>query len=228
MNDLRVLVVDDEPLAAEGHASYVQRVPGFEVAGVTGTVQETLRMLRGHEVDLVLLDLNLPDGNGLDIVRRIRAAGGTVDILPITAAREARLVRNAVALGVIGYLLKPFTFNDLRERLEAYQRFRLQLASDEVTTQRGVDAVFRDLRRPVEAPSVAPKGLVNEVLDEVIAALRASAPEGMSASEVAHGLDTSRVTARRYLQYLADQGRAIRSQRTGGSGRPEVIFTWHE
>lgn len=228
MSSLQVLVVDDEPFAAEGHAAYVRRVPGFEVAAVTGSVWESLRVLHDSQIDLVLLDLNLPDGNGLDIVRRIRAAGGTVDILPITAAREARLVRNAVALGVIGYLLKPFTFNDLRERLEAYQHFLLQLASDEVTTQRGVDAVFRDLRRPVEVSAVAPKGLVNEVLEEVIAVLRASTPEGLSASEVARVLDTSRVTARRYLQYLADQGRALRSQRVTGSGRPEVVFTWHE
>ncbi len=89
MSDLRVLIVDDEPLAAEGHAAYVRRVPGFDVAGITGTVQETLRVLRSHDVDLILLDLNLPDGNGLDIVRCIRAAGGSTDILTITAAREA-------------------------------------------------------------------------------------------------------------------------------------------
>jgi len=116
MSDLRVLIVDDEPLAAEGHAAYVRRVPGFDVAGITGTVQETLRVLRSHDVDLILLDLNLPDGNGLDIVRCIRAAGGSTDILTITAAREARLVRSAVGLGVVGYLLKPFTFADLPAR----------------------------------------------------------------------------------------------------------------
>lgn len=228
MSDLRVLIVDDEPLAAEGHAAYVRRVPGFDVAGITGTVQETLRVLRSHDVDLILLDLNLPDGNGLDIVRCIRAAGGSTDILTITAAREARLVRSAVGLGVVGYLLKPFTFADLRERLEAYQHYRARLDSPGLTTQRGVDAVFRDLRRPAVGAGLPPKGLAGEMLEQVIAVLREASPAGMSASEVARPLGTSRVTARRYLQYLADEGRVARSQRATGSGRPEVVFTWQE
>lgn len=226
MRELRVLVVDDEPLSASGHAEYVRRVPGFEVVGTAGTVRAAIQSLARGEIDLVLLDLNLPDGHGLDIVRAIRAAGRPVDILTITAGREVDLVRAAVSLGVVGYLLKPFTFADLRERLEAYRRYRESLAASTTASQADVDALFRDLRRPVAAGGLPPKGLAAEVLDRVVEHLTHAGTDGLSASQVGSALGMSRVTARRYLQYLADEGRAVRGQRLGGSGRPEITFTW--
>lgn len=226
MRELRVLVVDDEPLAAAGHAEYVRRVAGFSVIGTVGTVRAALQSLATGDIDLVLLDLNLPDGHGLDIVRVIRAAGRPVDILTITAGREVEFVRAAVSLGVVGYLLKPFTFPDLRERLDSYRRYREGLAASTTASQTGVDALFRDLRRPVAAGGLPPKGLTGEVLDRVVEQLGQAGTTGLSASEVGTALGMSRVTARRYLQYLADQGRAVRGQRLGGSGRPEVTFAW--
>ncbi|MGC5616530.1 response regulator [Georgenia sp. Z1491] len=226
MDDLRVLIIDDEDVAVTGHSEYVRRVPGFAVAGTASTTQEALRFLAGTRVDLVLLDLNLPDGHGLDIARALRAGGHPADVMAITAAREIELVRAAVSLGGVGYLLKPFTFADLRDRLEAYRRYREGLAAADAASQSGVDSVFRELRRPVLATDNAPKGLVGSVLDRVIGVLRAGGPEGLSASEVGGEVDVSRVTARRYLQYLADSGRADRGQRLGGSGRPEVTYTW--
>ena len=75
MPDLRVLVVEDEPVALEAHAAYVARVPGFVVAATAGTSQEALRALQAHDVDVVLLDMFLPDRHGLDVIRAMRAAG---------------------------------------------------------------------------------------------------------------------------------------------------------
>ena len=225
MPDLRVLVVDDEATVAAGHAEYVRRVPGFALVGTAGTVQGAVAILSRTPVDLVLLDLNLPDGHGLDVVRGIRASGRPIDILTITAAREVDLVRSALSLGVVGYLLKPFTFGDLRDRLEAYRRYREGLAAATSASQAAIDAMVGELRRPALA-GATPKGLARDVLDAVISTLTDAHPAALSASEVADAVGTSRVTARRYLTYLADEGRATRAHRLGGSGRPEVTFAW--
>ena len=225
MTELSVLIVEDEPLVADAHRDYVGRVEGFVLAGVAGTVQAAVRALARQPIDLVLLDLNLPDGSGLEVLRGVRAAGRPVDILTITAAREFEPVRAALTLGVGGYLLKPFTFADLRDRLEAYRRYRADLAGAPSANQATVDAMFGELRRPTD-PGNAPKGLDRGVLDDVIALLRDAGAAGRSASEIGVAVGLSRVTARRYLQYLTEQGRTVRSQRLGGSGRPEVLFTW--
>ena len=83
----------------------------------------------GQPVELVLLDMNLPDLHGLDIARRMRAAGLFADIIAITAVRELNIVRSAVATGVVQYLIKPFTYATFADKLRSYRLFREQLAS---------------------------------------------------------------------------------------------------
>ena len=226
MDELRVLVVGDEPGAAADHAGYVRRVTGFEVTGIAASAREALRILARHDIDLVLLDLGLPGGHGLEVARLMRATGATADIMTITAARDVELFRAAVSLGAVGYLLKPVTFADLRERLAAYRRYRAGLAEADTISQSRVNAVLRELRHTASPGAATPKGLAAEMLDRVIAALQVAGPAGASATEIGRQVGRSRVTARRYLQYLADEGRAQRRQRPGEAGRPEVVFSW--
>ena len=101
MPDLRVLVVEDDPVAAEAHRTYVDRLPGFSCLGIAGTAARALQVLSREQVDLVLLDMNLPDGHGLDVVRRMRAAGNQTDVVAVTAAREVAAVQAAARIGVV-------------------------------------------------------------------------------------------------------------------------------
>jgi response regulator of citrate/malate metabolism len=222
--DIRVLVVDDEPLIAEAHRAYTEKVPGFAVVGVAHTARDAMAALRSAPVDLVLLDLNLPDKHGLEIARALRTAGSGTDVLAVTSARDIAMVRAAVALGVTHYLLKPFTFAAFRDKLDRYAQYRSQLLdAGEVAAQHEIDRVFATLRGTPQGS--LPKGLDARTLDLVLGALRAvPGPAGQSAAEVAARIGTSRVTARRYLEHLADAGRVIRSPRYGGPGRPEVEY----
>jgi len=223
MNAIRVLVVEDEPVAADAHRAYVERVPGFQVAGVVHTAADAIRRLTEGGVDLVLLDLYLPDRHGLDLVRAMRAAGHPADVIAVTSARDLTVVRAAVSQGVVQYLLKPFAFATLRDRLERYAEYRAQLsAQDAAGSQDEVDRVLSALRGSSAAD--LPKGLSQPTLDAVVAALRGR--PGSSAAEVATEVGASRVTARRYLEYLADSGAVQRATRYGGTGRPEVEYRW--
>jgi response regulator of citrate/malate metabolism len=221
---LQVLVVEDEPIAAGAHTAYIERVEGFAVAGTVGTGQAALKALQDRQVDVVLLDMNLPDRHGLDVVRAMRAGGHTADVIAVTSARDLEVVRAAVSLGVVQYVLKPFVFATLRERLLAYRAYRDQLrAAAQVGTQAEVDEVIAGVRAAGETR--LPKGMSEELLSRVSRALR-EANEGRSASELAEQLGVSRVTARRYAEYLCDGRLAARSSRYAGSGRPEVEYRW--
>jgi response regulator of citrate/malate metabolism len=218
---IRCLVVEDDPVAAEAHRHYVERVPGFTVTGVVHSGGEVLRALQREPVDLLLLDFYLPDTHGLDICRAVRAAGHAVDVIAVTSARDLAVVRAAVSAGVVQYLLKPFTFATMRDKLERYAKFRA--GRGEAAGQDEVDSLLATLRSPESAP--LPKGMSRPTLDAVVAALRA-AGDGLSAGGASEGIGVSRVTARRYLEYLADNGLAGRRLQYGQVGRPELWYHW--
>lgn len=221
----RVLVVEDEEVAAAAHAAYVARVSGFEVAGVARSGADAVRLLRDDPaVDLILLDMHLPDVHGLELLTRIRQEGRHCDVIAVTSARDLDVVRRAVAQGVVQYLLKPFTFAGLRAKLEQYAAYRDQLdASEQEVVQDEVDQLLGMLR-PTSDSAQLPKGMSAGTLRLVTDRLRSGA--GQSASEVAEALGTSRVTARRYLEHLAESGLVDRQPRYGGGGRPEVEYRW--
>jgi len=223
---VRVLVVEDEALAAEAHAAYTARVEGFEVAGIARSAGDAARHLAtDSRVDLILLDMHLPDGHGLGLLQRLRAAGHLCDVIAVTSARDADVVRHAVAQGVVLYLIKPFTFATFRGKLEQYAAYRAQLeAADPEVIQDEVDRMLGSLRTTATG-KVLPKGMSAETLTQVTRVLRDS-PAALSASEVAAVVGTSRVTARRYLEHLAEIGQLERQPRYGGSGRPEVEYRW--
>lgn len=222
---LRVLVVEDEPTTAEAHGEYVGRVPGFELGGTVHTGQEALRALSRGGLDLVLLDMNLPDMHGLDIVRAMRSAGDTTEVIAVTSARELPVVRSSMSLGITQYLLKPFLFSALRERMEACARHRESLAADHVVASQ--QAVDRLLTQPRPAGgNTLPKGLSPGSLDAVTRLLHESNGP-LSASEVAERMSSSRVTARRYLEYLCSIGLASRRPRYSSPGRPVVEYLWN-
>lgn len=234
MSDIRVLVVEDEPVASAAHAAYVGRLEGFTLAGTAPDGQSALRLLSeflasGEPVELVLLDMNLPDLHGLDIARRMRAAGILADIIAITAVREVAIVRSAVAIGVVQYLIKPFTYATFADKLASYRLFRQQLAAPQSgssktgASQSDVDQAFASLRAPSEMP--LPKGLSASTLESVQEFMKGRS-KAVSATEVMDALGMSRVTARRYLEYLADAGTASRSPRYGTPGRPENEYRW--
>jgi response regulator of citrate/malate metabolism len=235
MTDIRVLVVEDEPVAAAAHAAYVGRLDGFSLAGTAPDGQSALRLLNdfsaaGNPVELVLLDMNLPDLHGLDIARRMRASGLFADIIAITAVRELNIVRSAVAIGVVQYLIKPFTYATFADKLASYRLFREQLASSgsggtkSGASQSDVDQAFASLRAPSELP--LPKGLAPSTLDAVKEFMKQQ-DGAVSATEVMDVLGMSRVTARRYLEYLADAGTVVRTARYGAPGRPENEYRWN-
>jgi response regulator of citrate/malate metabolism len=220
---IRTLVVDDDYMSASIHRSYVERVPGFEPVGEAHSGAEALAMVRRLRPDLVLLDIYLPDISGLDVIRRLRQEGESVDVIAVTAAKDVKTLRSAMQGGVVHYLVKPFLFETFRERLERYAALRGRLERLREANQEEVDRLFSLLR--AQGRGGLPKGISAPTLSLVVDAVREAGAE-VTAVEVAARAGISRGTARRYLEYLEGLGTIELSLRYGAAGRPEHRYRW--
>jgi response regulator of citrate/malate metabolism len=221
---IEVLVVDDDTRVARVNAAYVEKVPGFHVAGEAHSAAEALRRLEElPRLDLVLMDHYLPDDTGLEVVREMRRRGHRTDVIMVTAARDVSTVQEAMRQGALQYLVKPFAFAGLRSKLEAYAQLRRTLDGGGEAEQAEVDRIFGALSAPTE-PDL-PKGHSPTTAELVRQALmHADGP--LSAQEIAERTGVSRQTAQRYLKLLERTGRATLTLKYGDAGRPEHRYVW--
>ncbi|MFJ3720243.1 response regulator [Streptomyces sp. NPDC090057] len=224
-----VLVVDDDFRVAEINAKYVAKVPGFRVAARAHSAAQALAALERAAIDLVLLDHYLPDQTGLELVHRMREQGHGTDVIMITAAGDVTTVQQAMRLGALHYLVKPFTFAALRTRLDSYAALRRtvdRVGGRGLTGQEQVDRIFGALRTsPAPSAPGLPSGHSEPTTDLICDVLH-GAGQPLSAHEVAARTGLSRSTAQRYLRHLEQAGRLSLSLKYGDTGRPEHKYAW--
>jgi response regulator of citrate/malate metabolism len=219
---IRVLIVEDDYHVATIHGAYVRRVEGFDVAGHASTYASGRSEIRRLAPTLVLLDLYLPDGDGLELIREtLEGQDPPPDYLVITAARDMKSVRRAMQLGAVHYLVKPFSYPQLEDRLIAYRELRRRLdrigdAEQREAEQHEVDALYNLLR----GPAGLPKGQAGPTMASIRELLQMSGSD-LSAADIAAAIGISRSTAQRYLAELARQGRVELRLHYGTAGRPE-------
>jgi response regulator of citrate/malate metabolism len=212
-----VLVVDDDFMVAEIHRRFVEQVDGFRAVGVARTGAEALTAARQLRPQLILLDVYLPDMTGLEVLQQLRSGGDGVGVIMITAARELDTVTGALDGGAADYLIKPFEFEQLKSKLEAFAARADALESAEGVDQSLIDTLFGGAGAQSHQ-EVMPKGLGAETGRLVLDAVNEAGE--VSAAECAERVGISRVSARRYLEYYLRTG-ALDIRLQYGVGRPE-------
>jgi response regulator of citrate/malate metabolism len=223
---IRTLVVDDDYRVATVHAASIDRVEGFTAVGQAHSCDEARSLVESLRPDLLLLDLYLPDGHGLDLIRSMTDLDITPrpDFIVITAAQDVASVRNAMQLGAMYYLVKPFGFAQLREQLTAYRQLQAGLDQVAVANQQTVDALYGLMRGPAER--LADRRRMPPTMARVLDTVRA-AEHDISAADVADQLGVSRATAQRYLADMVRRGVVELVLNYGSTGRPEHRYRIH-
>lgn len=225
---ISVLVVEDDRTVAMVHRRVVERVPGYAVIGIAYTGREAIERVLEDRPKLVVLDIYLPDVPGLEVLRRIRAAGLGTDVIVISAAREPDTVREALRAGAVDYLLKPFRVDRLIESLKAYQRRLADLERDgqREVSQAEIDRLLGRGQSGSTDPDL-PKGVDAVTLQRILHVFDGR-PGGLTTEEVARVAGVSRSTAHRYLRYLATSGKIEVEPLYGSVGRPELRYRRRE
>ncbi|MFO7764871.1 MAG: response regulator [Pelovirga sp.] len=220
---IRVLVVEDDLRIADLHQRFVSKLEGFEVIGVAGRIDDATEMVDILQPDLVLLDLFFPEGNGMDLLRHIRAAEQPCDVILITAAREITTLQNALRGGVFDYIVKPVFFPRFQEALQNFRALHHATRTGASLEQKDVDRLLHS-QIPVEAETGSipmPKGIDSLTLSKVRQVFADPEVADLSAEDVGRIIGASRSTARRYLEYLSTEGYLKADLIYGVVGRPE-------
>lgn len=221
---IRTLVVDDDFRVAHIHAASIERIDGFVCIGQAHTAADARAKILESAPDLLILDIYLPDQDGLSLLRSLTGEGAAPDCIFITAARDLESVRAAMGLGAMYYLVKPFGFAQLRDKLETYRRWRTEVANQppgNEADQSRVDALY-DMFRGSGGQSGAAR-LLPPTMAKILRAVQA-ADGPIGASAIAAQLGISRPTAQRYLTELHRRGALELDLEYGSTGRPVNLY----
>jgi two-component system, NarL family, response regulator DevR len=140
-NPLRLLVVDDHEVVRQGLVALLERREAFQVVAEAGTVAEAIEQARRHRPDIVIMDVRLPDGSGIEACRAIRAELPETRVVMLTSYPDEEAVLSAIVAGASGYLLKQIRGRDLVAALETVGRGGSLL--DPAVTERVLDRIRR-------------------------------------------------------------------------------------
>lgn len=213
----RVMIVEDDELVRTIHRTLVADTPGFQVVSAVGTLAQAEQDLGQLTVDLLMVDIYLPDGNGLDWVSGLPRTPSSPDVIMVTAANDLPTVQTAVRSGVLDFLIKPFDRQRLQAAFQRHQQ-RRAVSSAGHLTQSGVDRLLR--HDPV---THLPKGIDAATLTRVQHLLDRG-PEAWSAELAGKHLGVSRITAWRYLEYLVGLSFATVDVQYQTTGRPLKLY----
>jgi len=218
MELIDVVIVEDDPMVIEINRSFVNAVAGFRVSGTAKTGSEALNLIKELVPALTLLDVYLPDTNGVLVLQEIRKQGLPTDVILVTAAHDAETIQNSFRYGAVDYIIKPFKFNRLQAALENYALLRKRLSKKTHFRQEDLDGLSLN-RRGAGSPDDLPKGLNSLTLRQILLYLLKQ-EQPLSAEEIAAALGLARVTARRYLEYLCQLQKVELELQYGSVGRP--------
>jgi len=224
MGDLTIVIAEDDPKISEIQSRFIEKIEGFEVVGIGNTIAESEEIIDVFQPDLVLLDVFFPDGNGVDLMWKIRRLYKNIDVIFITAAKEVETLQDAIRGGAFDYVLKPMTFSRFRLTLEKFSEHRNKLKKITSLDQTHVDQIIHPVQESVQTDARMPKSINALTLEKVEDEVRKIDSDGLNAEVMGLNVGISRTTARRYLEFLVSRGAVKPSLVYGSVGRPERLY----
>ena len=214
----KVLIVEDDPMVTMINEQYVKKNKNFELVGKCSDGLSALEFLEHNEVDLIVLDVYMPHMDGFETLRRIRNKQIAVEAIMVTAANDRNSLEEALHLGIVDYLVKPFTFDRFQMALEKYISQNNALKDFETLNQKNIDHIIDNTHK--KGDELYPKGIQEKTLELIMDYLRANEKLWFTGDDIAERIGLTGVTVRRYMNYLAESGRVIGEMNYETGGRP--------
>lgn len=214
----KVLIVEDDPMVAMINEQYIKRNKNFTVVGKCKDGRSAISFLEANEVDLMILDVYMPLMNGFEALRAIRNKNISVDVIMVTAANDRDSLEEALHLGIVDYLVKPFTVDRFGVALDKFIAQHNALRGMNTLDQSNIDYIIDNSHRKSE--ELYPKGIQEKTLETIMEYLTKRSGEWLTGEAIADGVNISVVTVRRYMSYLSDSGKVLGDMDYETGGRP--------
>lgn len=218
---IKVLIVEDDPMVAFINKQYLNKIGGIEAVGPVCTEEDIIKEMLDNKIDLILLDVFLPEKSGLEILKSLRSKKYIVDVIIISAANSPEELRKAFALGIVDYLIKPFQFDRFEEAVNKFKFKNNVLSKEHGLSQEDVDKLYV-ANKMSELP---PKGLTRITLQNILNVFTNDEGRVWTLREIASEVSLSNVTVKKYMDYLEQIEKVNVEITYGNVGRPEYKYT---
>lgn len=220
----RTVIIEDDSVITHLNRRYVEMDNRFCVVQTFSAAHPALFWLRSNPVDLIILDVYMPQMSGLDLLRALRAEGVDADVIMVTSADDATTIEAFMRLGVTDYLIKPFGYERFQLALKTFCQRRNAIHSEKFTQTKLDSALLHISSTGAGSSSAMPKGLQSQTLSLIEGYLRDTAQKGHTCDDIASHVGLSVVTVRRYMNYLVEQRIITSDMDYNTGGRPCIIY----
>ncbi|PKM56032.1 MAG: two-component system response regulator [Firmicutes bacterium HGW-Firmicutes-3] len=216
--EIKVLIVEDDLMIQRILTEFLKKIKGYTLVGVASDYVSAKNFIESTAIDFVLLDIYLPGGLGIDLLKWIRQQERAIDALLITADNRSETLEKAMRFGAVDYLIKPFRFSRFQEALKRYLIKKAQLHNKIMMDQENIDQLMRLNQNLTYEEST------NQTFESIMVFLQKNGNQSYTSSEIAKSLGISRITARRYLEEMENDGIVVLELAYGGVGRPKNLY----
>lgn len=219
-----VLIVEDDPMVAMINRQYVNQNSHFHVSSVCRDGKSALEYLEKNTVHLVILDQYMPQMNGLSLLKNIREMEIPVSVIMVTAANDSVTIEEALRLGIVDYLVKPFHNSRFQQALENFLDRQDAFHDLPSFKQHHIDALLENNLKMTKTAKLLPKGIQEQTLERICSFINENADREFTSDSIADNVGLSRVTVRRYMNYLLDRGEIVGTMNYETGGRPCMLY----
>lgn len=221
---IKTMIVEDDPMVRQINSKFLNKVKGFSLLKAATNLSEAKEFLENNTVDLILLDVFLPNENGIDLLKWLRKNEILSDVILITADKSIDRIKDAFRYGVVDYLIKPFTFERFHEALDIFKERLDSFNSSETIEQSELDKLIlsNKNKESIEEESKfnLEKGFNKYTYNAISNELENITEEYFTTEELSEKLGIAKVTVRKYLDYMSKQGELVKIIEYGKVGRP--------
>ena len=222
---IKTVIVEDDLMVASINSQFAKQNPNIQIVATFHNGKDALDYLKKSDADLVLLDLYMPDCTGLELLSELRSIGSEIDVIMITAANDAEHINEALQLGIVDYLIKPFQYERFAQALDKYLVRKKAIESGVLFTQEEIDRLVN-----ASTPSASTKkaelqkGVQQKTLDKIRVCLSAHPGNYLPCEQIASETGLSRVTIRRYMNFLIEENEVTSMIDYSTGGRPSILY----